>query len=59
MPETASVKQTVARQAYLPGYSRPTKLLDLVVVNRGGLIAALEFKIQPEWKQHCVSSLEQ
>lgn len=30
----------------LPGYFRPTKLWDLIVVNRGHLIAALEFKSQ-------------
>ena len=30
----------------LPGYFRPTKLGDLVVINRGRLIAALEFKSQ-------------
>ena len=30
----------------LPGYFRPTKLWDLVVINRGRLIAELEFKSQ-------------
>lgn len=30
----------------LPGYFRPTKLWDLIVINRGRLIAALEFKSQ-------------
>ena len=30
----------------LPGYFRPTKLWDLVVINRGRLIAVLEFKSQ-------------
>lgn len=30
----------------LPGYFRPTKLWDVVVMNRGRLIAALEFKSQ-------------
>lgn len=30
----------------LPGYFRPTKLWDVVVINRGKLIAALEFKSQ-------------
>lgn len=30
----------------LPGYFRPTKLWDVVVINRGRLIAALEFKSQ-------------
>ncbi len=30
----------------LPGYFRPTKLWDVVVVNRGRLVAALEFKSQ-------------
>lgn len=30
----------------LPGYFRPTKLWDLLVINKGRLIAALEFKSQ-------------
>ena len=30
----------------LPGYFRPTKLWDLLVINSGRLIAALEFKSQ-------------
>ena len=30
----------------LPGYFRPTKLWDVLVINRGRLIAALEFKSQ-------------
>ena len=30
----------------LPGYFRPTKLWDLLVINEGRLIAALEFKSQ-------------
>jgi len=30
----------------LPGYFRPTKLWDLLVMNRGRLVAALEFKSQ-------------
>lgn len=30
----------------LPGYFRPTKLWDLLIMNRGRLIAALEFKSQ-------------
>ena len=30
----------------LPGYFRPTKLWDILVINRGRLIAALEFKSQ-------------
>ena len=30
----------------LPGYFRPTKLWDLVVINEGRLIAAVEFKSQ-------------
>ncbi|NJO32665.1 MAG: restriction endonuclease, partial [Rhodospirillales bacterium] len=30
----------------LPGYFRPTKLWDLVIINEGRLIAALEFKSQ-------------
>lgn len=30
----------------LPGYFRPTKLWDMLVVNRGQLVAALEFKSQ-------------
>ncbi len=30
----------------LPGYFRPTKLWDVLVINRGQLIAALEFKSQ-------------
>ena len=30
----------------LPGYFRPTKLWDLLVINRGRLVAALEFKSQ-------------
>ena len=34
------------RVVTLPGYFRPTKLWDLVVINRGRLVAALEFKSQ-------------
>ncbi len=34
------------RVVTLPGYFRPTKLWDLVVINRGKLVAALEFKSQ-------------
>lgn len=34
------------RVVTLPGYFRPTKLWDVVVINRGRLIAALEFKSQ-------------
>ncbi len=34
------------RVVTLPGYFRPTKLWDVVVINRGKLIAALEFKSQ-------------
>ncbi len=34
------------RVVTLPGYFRPTKLWDLVVINEGRLIAALEFKSQ-------------
>jgi hypothetical protein len=30
----------------LPGYFRPTKLWDLIVINRGRLVAAVEFKSQ-------------
>ena len=34
------------RLVTLPGYFRPTKLWDVVVINRGRLIATLEFKSQ-------------
>ncbi len=34
------------RVVTLPGYFRPTKLWDVLVINRGRLIAALEFKSQ-------------
>jgi hypothetical protein len=34
------------RVVTLPGYFRPTKLWDLLVINKGKLIAALEFKSQ-------------
>ena len=34
------------RVVTLPGYFRPTKLWDLLVINDGRLIAALEFKSQ-------------
>ena len=34
------------RVVTLPGYFRPTKLWDLLVINQGRLIAALEFKSQ-------------
>jgi hypothetical protein len=34
------------RVVCLPGYFRPTKLWDLLVINQGRLIAALEFKSQ-------------
>ena len=34
------------RVVTLPGYFRPTKLWDLLVINNGRLIAALEFKSQ-------------
>jgi hypothetical protein len=34
------------RVVTLPGYFRPTKLWDLLVLNRGKLVAALEFKSQ-------------
>ena len=34
------------RVVTLPGYFRPTKLWDVVVINRGRLVAALEFKSQ-------------
>ena len=46
---TASTMQTftaVAALSCLPGYFRPTKLWDLLVINEGRLIAALEFKSQ-------------
>jgi hypothetical protein len=36
----------VARHNTLPGYYRPTKNWDLLVVSRGNLIAAIEFKSQ-------------
>jgi hypothetical protein len=37
----------LARKALtLPGYFRPTKLWDMVIVDRGKLVAALEFKSQ-------------
>lgn len=35
---------TARRVVTLPGYFRPTKLWDLLIINRGHLIAALEFK---------------
>jgi len=43
MPEDICTKQRVLT---LPGFFRPTKLWDLLVMYRGGLIAALEFKSQ-------------
>ena len=30
----------------LPGFFRPTKLWDLLIINQGGLVAALELKSQ-------------
>jgi hypothetical protein len=38
--------QRTGRLLTLPGFFRPTKLWDLVVLNQGRLIAALEFKSQ-------------
>ncbi|MFN7841002.1 MAG: PaeR7I family type II restriction endonuclease [Pirellula sp.] len=38
--------QTSRRVLTLPGFFRPTKLWDLIVLNNGRLVAALEFKSQ-------------
>ncbi len=43
--EDASIHQE-RRALTLPGYFRPTKLWDLLIINEGRLIAALEFKSQ-------------
>ncbi len=43
--EHAEIHQS-GRLLTLPGYFRPTKLWDLLVMNKGRLIAALEFKSQ-------------
>jgi len=43
--EDASIHQE-RRVLTLPGYFRPTKLWDLLIINEGRLIAALEFKSQ-------------
>ena len=43
--ENAQIHQE-RRVLTLPGYFRPTKLWDLLVVNKGRLVAALEFKSQ-------------
>lgn len=43
--EHADIHQ-LRRVLTLPGYFRPTKLWDLLVINNGRLIAALEFKSQ-------------
>lgn len=42
----ASCMHRVRRVVVLPGYFRPTKLWDLVVIDEGRLIAAIEFKSQ-------------
>ena len=42
---TAEIKRE-RRVLALPGFFRPTKLWDLLVINRGRLVAALEFKSQ-------------
>ncbi len=42
LPEACIFRQR--RLVTLPGYFRPTKLWDVVVVNQGRLIAAIEFK---------------
>lgn len=45
----------------LPGYFRPTKLWDLVIINRGELVAALEFKSQvgPSFGNNCNNRAEE
>ncbi len=49
------------RVVTLPGYFRPTKLWDLLVVNDGRLIAALEFKSQvgPSFGNNCNNRTEE
>lgn len=45
----------------LPGYFRPTKLWDMIIVDRGKLIAALEFKSQvgPSFGNNCNNRAEE
>jgi hypothetical protein len=43
---TTAVIQRERRTLTLPGYFRPTKLWDLLVINQNRLVAALEFKSQ-------------
>jgi len=45
----------------LPGYFRPTKLWDMLVMDRGRLIAALEFKSQvgPSFGNNCNNRVEE
>lgn len=45
----------------LPGYFRPTKLWDMVIVDRGRLVAALEFKSQvgPSFGNNCNNRAEE
>jgi hypothetical protein len=42
----ASIHSQVRRQTHLPGFFRPTKAWDFVVVHRGRLVATIEFKSQ-------------
>ncbi len=45
----------------LPGFFRPTKLWDIVIMNRGTLVAALEFKSQvgPSFGNNCNNRAEE
>lgn len=43
---TTAIVKTERKMLTLPGFFRPTKLWDLLVMNQGSLVAALEFKSQ-------------
>ena len=49
------------RALTLPGYFRPTKLWDMLIMNEGGLVAAIEFKSQvgPSFGNNCNNRVEE
>lgn len=57
-PDTIQLKRRVLT---LPGYFRPTKLWDLLVIHEGRLIAVLEFKSQvgPSFGNNCNNRAEE